>query len=57
MLREGWLHSKEPDIHKLWHRRWALVSDGLLFLYSDQVCVPCAGAGTLAGFCTVSCSR
>ena len=55
MLREGWLHSKEPDIHKLWHRRWGLVSDGLLFLYSDQVCVPCAG--TLAGFCTVSCSR
>jgi hypothetical protein len=35
-VHTGWLYSKEPDIRKLWHRRWAVASPGRLDLYEDE---------------------
>ena len=33
---QGWIHSREPTLRALWHRRWAVARQGRLDLYENE---------------------
>ena len=36
VVYQGWLHSREPTLRALWHRRWAVARQGRLDLYENE---------------------
>ena len=36
VVYQGWIHSREPTLRALWHRRWAVARQGRLDLYENE---------------------